>query len=577
MDETEAARILAHPSQIEQYLASSLIGDPAMDAGALVDLLEREPSLHLRPMARLAALEAIFPLARETLALLERRIVGSSIPLSSSQNGMVGAHGRLAQTLLDLYQQVLQSLRDAREPWWGTSPRLVALTRAADLLTLIGRLRRLVYLDLPEGFWGSFHALLLEGERTRHLEKHLETSGSGGREPSLKERYIAFALLELSAPDGLPHQEMLPLHQCFLDLASKVEAVPSEEANADCFIHFDLMDERPPGLGTGQRPLRSETSRALYPRAMLEALDELLESGSRDNIMLAEGGAVISRSTLERTVQMMRERAHRHVHRQAARGVVHVWAGRTRLIRRLKARLGEGADSASQTAPQAGLSLSREGVDSPAPETLRLQPLGQTPKAAELWDMVAQRHLVPGEPFQQPVHRETEPGSAPAPDEPFSDWQLVDASASGLHLRSQDGIVEHLNMGEPVLVEFPESSSADEVIGVLRWLHNQSDQTLEMGLEIIASSAIPVRVSGAGCNTTVWYEALLVTRSRLCDGPLLVLPNQDFKAGDHLISQRLGDSIHMQLGERLLHTAAVAIFQGLQDASSDPDQSPARI
>ncbi|HET20445.1 MAG TPA: hypothetical protein ENO16_07565, partial [Chromatiales bacterium] len=176
MDETEADRILAHPSRIKQHLASSLIGDPATDAAALVDLLEREPALHLRPMARLASLEAIFPRARETLVLIERRIVSSSIPLPASQNGMLDVHGRLAQALLDLYQQVIEGLRDAREPWWGTSPRLVALTRAADVLILIGRLRRVAYLDLPQAFWRSFHALLLEGERTRHLEKHLEAS-----------------------------------------------------------------------------------------------------------------------------------------------------------------------------------------------------------------------------------------------------------------------------------------------------------------------------------------------------------------------------------------------------------------
>jgi len=156
------------------------------------------------------------------------------------------------------------------------------------------------------------------------------------------------------------------------------------------------------------------------------------------------------------------------------------------------------------------------------------------------------------------------------------EWRLVDVSPGGLHLRSPGGIADRLNMGEPVLVEFPQGAPGEEVIGILRWLHTHADQTMDMGLEIIAHSAAPLRVSGAGCNTTVWFDALLLTRSRLAEGSLLLLPNHDYKTGDHVVTLRSGDSTPMRLGERMLQTVAVAIFRCCPESHADAGQDTAR-
>lgn len=82
-----------------------------------------------------------------------------------------------------------------------------------------------------------------------------------------------------------------------------------------------------------------------------------------------------------------------------------------------------------------------------------------------------------------------------------------------------------------------------------------------MGLEIIAHSAVALRVSAAHCNTTAWFDALLLTRSRLADGPLLILPNHDYRPGDQIITLRGGDSTTIRLGEKMLQTMAVTLFR----------------
>lgn len=570
MAEILTAHVLNNPAKLQEYLAARLIGDPGRDADALCVLLEDGQVSRLRAKERLASLETVWPSAVDALNQIEQRIASSSVPLSSHMAGMAESHARLAHALLGLFQQGIEDLHDSREPWWGVSPRHVALTRAADLLTRIGLMSRLVYIDLPRDFWPGFHALLLEGERTRHMQDHLDSRAGEPGEPSLEERYIAFALLELSVPDGLPHQEIRPLHQCFLDLSGKTRIVPVESVPEDLFIHFDLKDDRPPELGTGPRPLQSGSARTLRLAPVLEVLDELLAANPHDHVTLTDGGAMLSRSTLERTRSLLRERARRHVHRQAAEGRVCVWAGRNSIIRKLGERAGDKA------AASAGMHILRDGIDSPPDETLRLRPLAQPPQAAELWGMVAQRHLVgDGEGMPAGAEEGARPLNPAFVDAPM-EWRLVDVSPGGLHLRSQGGVADHLNMGEPVLVEFPQGAPGEEVIGILRWLHTHTDQTMDMGLEIIAHSAVPLRVSGAGCNTTVWFEALLVTRSRLADDPLLLLPNHDYKPGDHVVTLRGGVSTPMRLGERILQTAAVAIFRCCSESHADTGQDPTR-
>ncbi|MEW6691990.1 MAG: hypothetical protein AB1340_04075 [Pseudomonadota bacterium] len=570
MAEILTAHVLNDPAQLQEHLAARLTGDPGRDADALGALLKEGQVARLRAKERLASLETVWPSAVDALNQIEQRIASSSIPLSSHMAGMAAAHARLAHVLLGLFQQGVADLHDSREPWWGISKRHIALTRAADLLTRIGLMSRLIYVDLPPDFWQSFHALLLEGERTRHMQDHLELRHGEHVEPTLEERYIAFALLELSIPDGLPHQEIRPLYQCFLDLAGGTHIVPFESLPEDVFIHFDLKDDRPPELGTGQRPLQSGSTRTLRLAPVLEALDGLLAANPHDHVTLGDGGAMLSRGTLERTRSLLRERARRHVHRQAAEGRVRVWAGRNSIIRKLSERMGE------RPAASTAMHILREGIDSPPDETLALNPQAELPQAAELWDMVAHRHLVGGGAGTPAGAEEgASPSSATSVDTPM-EWRLVDVSPGGLHLRSPGGIADRLNMGEPVLVEFPQGAPGEEVIGILRWLHTHADQTMDMGLEIIAHSAAPLRVSGAGCNTTVWFDALLLTRSRLAEGPLLLLPNHDYKTGDHIVTLRSGDSTPMRLGERMLQTVAVAIFRCCSESHADAGQDTAR-
>ncbi|MEO1750126.1 hypothetical protein [Thiofaba sp. EF100] len=570
MAEILTAHVLNAPAQLQEHLAVRLTGDPGRDADALCALLEEGQVARLRAKERLASLETVWPSAVDALNQIEQRVASNSIPLSSHMAGMAASHARLAQALLGLFQQEVEDLHDSREPWWGISKRQLALTRAADLLTRIGLMCRLIYVNLPPNFWQRFHALLLEGERTRHMQDHLESRHGEHVEPSLEERYIAFALLEMSIPDGLPHQEIRPLYQCFLDLAGRTRIVPVESLPEDVFIHFDLKDDRPPELGMGQRPLQSGSMRTLRLAPVLEALDGLLAAHPHDHISLGDGGAMLSRGTLERTRSLLRERARRHVHRQTAEGRVRVWAGRNSILRKLGERAG------NKPAASADMHILREGIDSPPDETLHLPPQAERSRADELWDRVAHRHLVEGRAvgFDR-GEAGAPPPSAASVDTPM-EWRLVDVSPGGLHLRSQGGIADHLNMGEPVLVEFPQGAPGEEVIGILRWLHTPADQIMDMGLEIIAHSAVPLRVSGAGCNTTVWFDALLLTRSRLADGPLLLLPNHDYKTGDHVVTLRGGDSTPMRLGERMLQTVAVAIFRCCSESHADAGQDPAR-
>lgn len=219
--------LLKHPAKLELHLAERLSGDPGRDADLLLALLHETPLASLPVKDRLVSLITLWPHANDTLSQIEQRVRSNHIPLSPAAQTMAQAHQRLSETLLGLFKQTVMDLQGSREPWWRTSRRLLALTYAADLSTRLGLMCRLCYQDLPKGYWRAWHELVLEAECTGHLRDHLnDPAGSPKQIPSLEERYVSMALLEVSMPDGLPHQEIGPFHHCLLALASHTRLEP---------------------------------------------------------------------------------------------------------------------------------------------------------------------------------------------------------------------------------------------------------------------------------------------------------------------------------------------------------------
>lgn len=583
MDEALSENLLTSPDLLKKTLSSRGVKNPAKEASLFNTLFKSATLANLTGKELLNTLEALWDSSSEVLTLIDRKITASATPNGVAEQALLMAHTELALQMLAEYQRVIEELRHRWMPMWGMSPRHIALSRAAAILIRMGLLRRQLYRPLPDGFWLGFHSLLQEAESDHLLSKPLSFDKSHRKEPSLVEGYIAFALLEMIAPDGVPSHEIRPLYMCFLRFSEHAGFVSSTKLKGSntALLHIDLSSDRPPFLGKSQQMLSVPTERQIDPMPIVRKVETLLAANGNDHLFVKDCAVMLSRATLDRTLKRLQERAKRKETRRSAAGMACLWSGRSNMAKRLQQRsesaeTGESclemhADASSANPIEKNdFELSREGLNSAPQETLQITPLRHAQSADKIWEMVSNRHLIEDShavatqapPFSTEIHHE-------APTD-VSQWSMLDATQQGLRLRGQTEAAAQLIIGEPVLLEFPGFSHDGYAIGLLRWKQCDQNRQSEIGLEVISHSGFPLRVSAPRSNTTAWFDALILTRNRMCNEPLIMLPNNNYHAGEQVMTTREGRIVNLKLGRKLAQTAAISIFQFDKDCSYDP-------
>ncbi|MEW6765382.1 MAG: hypothetical protein AB1344_06315 [Pseudomonadota bacterium] len=570
MDAGLTEQLLHSPDKLREHLASQASMSPMRDALALSAVLSSSEFALLHGKTLVECLEAAWPSASEWLKSIERKINLACNQSNSEECEDLHAHNRLSSSLLDGYQRSIEELRGTREPWWGSSPRLIALTRAADLLVRTAILRRQLYNGTPDKLWLSLHALIQEAERTHLLTKSFQHGNREAAEPSLQARYIAFALLNTASPEGMPAHEIPPLHAYLLHLASQTTLGATLHNQPGSFLLLHLECDAPPVLEHDIATLNAIDARLIDPAPVIHALRLMLAQSDQDHLLVRESAVVLSRATIERCIERLGERAERKSQRSTAKGIACLWSGRCSVIHRLQQRANipqawrecVNAPPEASPPPEEIIHLDREGVDAPPRETLRLTPLRRSHSADELWEMVSQRHLIED---KQTGGKTSDHSPQPAgdlkPSKLIHGMSLLDASLQGLRLRGPSPAGQPLKVGDPLLIEFPDASRDGYVIGVLRWQKSLGEQHVEVGIEVLAHSALPLRVSAPQSNTTAWFDALIMTQSMLGNAPLIMLPNNNYHAGSVIMTSHEGTMVQLRLGRKMLQTAAIAVFQ----------------
>gem|GEM_PF-5961869 len=575
MDAVLPERLLHNPLKLREHLASGASTNPTQGALELSTLLTTPALDRLHGKALVECLEAAWDSASEWLNLIERSIILSAPQGGLEESQELRVHSRLEAALLAGYQRAIEELRDSREPWWGLSPRLIALSRSADLLIHAAILRSQLYLDAPPGFWLSLHALIREGERTQLLRESLHTAVKHRTQASLQERYIAVALLNTASPEGMPANEIPPLHACLLDLARHTAIQTALDNKPSSLLRFHLERDEPPVLEHAPEELPALDTRLIDPTPVIRALRALLAQNDLDHLYIKDCAVMLSRATLERCVERLSDRAERKSQRASAAGQACLWSGRPHIIHRLQQRaehpqawkecLIAAGPSVPPPAEPAPMQIDQEGQLEPPRETLRLTPLRRAHTAGELWEMVSQRRLMTDKPSDtpspQPSGSVRSHASLPASPGLVRGWTLLDASLQGLRLRGPATSCQHLKVGEPLLIEFPQATHDSYVIGVLRWQKGNSEPHVDIGIEVLARSTLPLRASGPQSNTTAWFDALIMTQSTLGNAPLIMLPNNNYHAGTPIMTTHAGAMVQLRLGRKMLQTAAIAVFQ----------------
>lgn len=137
----------------------------------------------------------------------------------------------------------------------------------------------------------------------------------------------------------------------------------------------------------------------------------------------------------------------------------------------------------------------------------------------------------------QPVHERT------------SEWGILDESPGGFGLRYLSGQTQHVRVGELVAIRPRERAAV--LLGIARRAVNRGTSDFDLGLEVIAASAIPTEVSlpdafGLGKRQVA---VLLVPRLPMLDGrPGLIASIDDVPPGTLITLAQYGQRITLKTG-----------------------------
>ncbi|MBT0963630.1 hypothetical protein [Denitromonas iodatirespirans] len=156
---------------------------------------------------------------------------------------------------------------------------------------------------------------------------------------------------------------------------------------------------------------------------------------------------------------------------------------------------------------------------------------------------------------------EAAPAGQSTPSERASEWGIVDESPGGFGLRYQRGQTDYIQVGEVVALQPHERAAV--LIGVIRRMVNRKDSEFDMGVEILAASAIATQVvlPAGPLEQRPQVPVLLLPKLPAFEArPGLLAPIGEIPPGTRIALQQHGQRLTLKTGVPLERLAGVEII-----------------
>ena len=182
------------------------------------------------------------------------------------------------------------------------------------------------------------------------------------------------------------------------------------------------------------------------------------------------------------------------------------------------------------------------------------------PRADMVTGFDAIRPFIAGPALQRRRGEGAPSGLSPLGDR-TSEWGILDESPGGFGLRYLRGQAHYVQVGEVVALRPRERASL--LIGIIRRMVNRKDSEFDVGLEILAASAIPTQVllPAGPLEQRPEIPVLLLPRlPSIGTGPGLLAPTGEIPPGTRIALQQHGQRLTLKTGVALERLASVEII-----------------
>ncbi|MFO7593089.1 MAG: hypothetical protein R6X15_03460 [Pseudomonadota bacterium] len=530
-------------ANVEKWVQTLPVGNIGETARLVYDALYEVNRLEITWKERHRFLELLREPVHYVQNSLVRRFTGMPFPLPEKARRI----SLLARTLYDEmalgYKAAIEEMLEGNFLTRDNKALTLLIHRAVRYLSRSLLTCYQTYTPHPENSWLELHSLYLYAEHKNIQQTPIKDEYNQLMpDSSIARVYKQILLLVLTSPYRLRQGEAEAVYSALARWAGHGHIIPYDDPSAGealFVVHMD-SDEAPDYRVFDHRNCNSELCRLVDTRQLSKVLTEELERRKRGDISGPIGAQLMR--LLIRTWGVAPRRVFSRNDRQAT---IEVVVGTTMLHRALARELaipelsGKTANFSSKSVTDSGHSTSDD-----------------------MWDIFSSSKMKANYEHYLNLTAEEADHEIKIPEVVSETWQIRNESAGGYRLALEPSQSAKVQVGELIGLRHRRDGDLWET-GVVRWLRQDLEGGLEIGVQALAPQVLPVmvkKVEPKGHTADYQYGLMLPKIPTLKQPATIITPVMLFHTGDELILHSPDNDLKITLLQQLQATGSFAQF-----------------
>jgi hypothetical protein len=566
------------PRKVEAWIAALPMANVGETARLVYTALRESNRIAFPASERTAVLENMREPLHAVTDQLRKHFATAAFPLPEKNE-------KVAALTRELYRQLAIGYKIAIEDMAGKS-FLFTDNKALTLLihraiTYLGRSLVSafeVYAPYPDGIWRELHLLYSFAEQHKlHMTRVPDGYHRIVPKSTISSEYKRILLLERASPYRLRRGEAERVFtnlERWADLCDLEQRTPTPPSHGHFAVNVD-GDNPATYWVLAQDSCALAGCRTLVTERLGTVLREEIESTEDEKITTLTGidtrTPTLSQDLMRRLMLSWGVMPKRSFSRVAKADNVRVSMGMRTTHHYVNAVLRPPEPAAEEPAAANGAPSSESGVFETRSHFDSL-PLSKAPEPqTDVWQLVYPSYNPEFDrvAFDTPAQPESEPQAAPPPPKAGGNytnylWQVVNESAGGCCLVSQDKVGSEVLVGEIIGVRQAAGNQEKWGVGVIRWMKIGSDRRVELGIQMLAPDASPAAVKpmGGTDKSATYQRSFVLPELRALGQPATVItPPLPYRVGSNVLLKSNGAERHVRLTKLIENTGLFAQFQ----------------
>jgi hypothetical protein len=503
----KANNLLLDPKETEQWFEALPMANIGETARQVYSTLVEFNRTEIPDLLRAKTVEKFRPPVEYIVKNLQKHYVEVGLPLSRKGMKTAALARELQSELAIAYKIIIERIISGDSAQFDRRLLVVALHRALHYLGQTLLQNALIYIAWPNGIWREINAIYAYASQNRihQVPVKSDDTRSGGANTSIEDVFKGLMLFASATPHRLRQSHARLLFDR-LEEWSAVTTILTEDDGGTSLGRFnvDLWTDSAPMHNSLRTPMPGKRMAILDVRELLKKLRSDFENAPWDSRGAIQSGRQdLTRPLLRLLIMAWSRPPDRRFVRTKLNFDLQVVAGLHAIYANLNAEEGQPYPTAPaelftlEDEDQGAQARARTKIDwsSGSLDNVSLSPLDSDFVSDSLFNDSRMPSESTSEPASQLRSFATRPTATTktAEPEPERDRKTeqhqvttINESAGGYCIRWKGQHIPRVRIGELIGVKSP-ADPRKYGLGVVRWMHQMPDESLNLGLEVVST------------------------------------------------------------------------------------------